>query len=299
MKFLVTGGAGFIGSHLCKELVKRKNEVIVVDNLHTGSLDNLKEIKDKIKFINKSCGEITSEEIGKIDGIFHLGIYSSSPMYRENKKLVGMVINDFINILELAKKRDTKIVFASSSSVYNNNPTPWKEEMNIKITDFYTEARYLMERLAKLYDELYNVKSVGLRLFSVYGPNEKSKGKYANLVSQFLWDMEKNKSPIVYGNGEQRRDFIYVDDVSNAFIRAMDYNKTDIFNVGTGKDYSLNELISMLNDLLGKNIKPKYIKNPIKNYVYKTKADTTKAKKLLNFEYTIDLKDGIKRLINI
>jgi len=299
MKFLVTGGAGFIGSHLCKELVKRKNEVIAVDNLHTGSLDNLKEIKDKIKFINKSCGEITSEEIRRIDGIFHLGIYSSSPMYRENKKLVGMAINDFINILELAKKRDVKVVFASSSSVYNNNPTPWKEEMNIKITDFYTEARYLMERLAKLYDELYNVKSVGLRLFSVYGPNEKSKGKYANLVSQFLWDMEKNKSPIVYGNGEQRRDFIYVDDVSNAFIRAMDYNKTDIFNVGTGKDYSLNELISMLNDLLGKNIKPKYIKNPIKNYVYKTKADTTKAKKLLNFEYTIDLKDGIKRLINI
>jgi len=124
MKFLVTGGAGFIGSHLCEELVKRKNEVIVVDNLHTGSLDNLKKIKDKIKFINKSCEEITSEEIGKIDSIFHLGIYSSSPMYRENKKLVGMVINDFINILELAKEK--KIGF------YKEDNGFWKSIETVK-----------------------------------------------------------------------------------------------------------------------------------------------------------------------
>ncbi|HEC92511.1 MAG TPA: NAD-dependent epimerase/dehydratase family protein, partial [Candidatus Atribacteria bacterium] len=112
-KFLVTGGAGFIGSNLVEKLVEN-NDVVVVDNLHTGSLENLKEFKNKVKFINKSCGEITSEDIGEIDGIFHIGIYSSSPMYKEDRSLVGKAINDFLTILELARREKCKIVFASS-----------------------------------------------------------------------------------------------------------------------------------------------------------------------------------------
>ena len=110
-KFLVTGGAGFIGSNLVEKLVEN-NDIVVVDNLHTGSLENLKEFE--IEFINKSCGEITLEDIGEIDGIFHIGIYSSSPMYREDRSLVGKAINDFLNILELARRENCKIVFASS-----------------------------------------------------------------------------------------------------------------------------------------------------------------------------------------
>ena len=297
MKFLVTGGAGFIGSNLVEELVKT-NEVIVVDNLHTGSLKNLKEFKNKIKFINKSCGEITSEEIGEIDGIFHLGIPSSSPMYKEDRSLVGKAINDFLNILELARRENCKIVFASSSSIYNGNPVPWKEDMDIKVTDFYTEARYAMERLADLYHQLHSVEWIGLRFFSVYGPKERYKGKYANLVSQFLWAMKKNETPVIYGDGEQRRDFIYVKDVVNACVLAMNSDKIGIFNVGTGKDYSLNELIDILNDTLEKNIEPKYVENPIKNYVQNTKANTEKAKKELGFEYKYSLKEGIEKLIS-
>ena len=295
MKFLVTGGAGFIGSNLVERLVEN-NRVVVVDNLHTGSLENLKEFE--IEFINKSCGEITLEDIGEIDGIFHIGIYSSSPMYKEDRSLVGKAINDFLNILELARRENCKIVFASSSSIYNGNPVPWREDMDIKVTDFYTEARYAMERLADLYHQLHGVEWIGLRFFSVYGPRERYKGKYANLVSQFLWAMKKNETPVIYGDGEQRRDFIYVKDVVNACVLAMNSDKIGIFNVGTGKDYSLNELIDILNNALGKDIEPKYVENPIKNYVQNTKADTEKAKKELGFEYKYSLKEGIEKLLS-
>ena len=296
-KFLVTGGAGFIGSNLVEKLVEN-NDIVVVDNLHTGSLENLKEFKNKVKFINKSCGEITSEDIGEIDGIFHIGIYSSSPMYKEDRSLVGKAINDFLNILELARRENCKLVFASSSSIYNGNPVPWREDMDIKVTDFYTEARYAMERLADLYHQLHGVEWIGLRFFSVYGPKERYKGKYANLVSQFLWAMKRNETPVIYGDGEQRRDFIYVKDVVNACVLAMNSDKIGIFNVGTGKDYSLNELIDILNDALGKDIEPKYVENPIKNYVQNTKADTEKAKKELGFEYKYSLKEGIEKLLS-
>jgi len=296
-KFLVTGGAGFIGSNLVEKLVEN-NDIVVVDNLHTGSLENLKEFKNKVEFINKSCGEITLEDIEEIDGIFHIGIYSSSPMYKEDRSLVGKAINDFLNILELARRENCKIVFASSSSIYNGNPIPWREDMEIKVTDFYTEARYSMERLADLYHQLYGIESIGLRFFSVYGPKEKYKGKYANLVSQFLWAMEKDEIPVIYGDGEQRRDLTYVKDIVDACILAMKSDKIGAFNVGTGKDYSLNELIDILNNVLGKDIKPKYIENPIKNYVQNTRADTEKAKKELEFEHKYSLKEGIEKLIS-
>jgi UDP-glucose 4-epimerase len=219
-------------------------------------------------------------------------------MYKEDPYLVGKTINEAIAIFEYARKNQCKIVYASTSSIYNRNPIPYKEDMPIHVTDYYTECRYAIERLARLYYDLYNVKSIGLRLFSVYGPREEHKGKYANIVSQFLWAMLKDQSPIIYGDGSQTRDFIYVSDVVNAFILAMFSNiDCDIFNVGTGKNYSFNEVINLLNKYLGKDIKPIYKPNPIKNYVYHTLADTTKAEKILGFKAKISLEEGIRNII--
>lgn len=296
MKFLVTGGAGFIGSHLVELLLKKGNDVVVVDNLHTGSRENLKAVEDKIEFINKSCGEITSIE--DIDGIFHLGIYSSSPMYRVDPSLVGKTVNDFLNMLRLAGEKNVKVVWASTSSIYNGNPPPWKEDMPIYVKDYYTEARYCMERLASLHHEWYGTETIGMRFFSVYGKKEEAKGKYANLVSQFLWQMKEGKSPALYGDGTQRRDLIYVNDVTRGILSAFNSKiNHDIFNVGTGKSYSLNELVEIINEVLGTEIRPAYVENPIKGYIHETLADTSKAKKLLKFEATIGLKEGIKKLI--
>lgn len=294
MLFVVTGGAGFIGSHLVKELLKRGEKVIVIDNLHTGSLENLRGLD--VRFIEGQARKIADIN-EKLNGIFHLGIYSSSPMYRENKGLIKEAIEDWIGVMEFARKQDIRVVLASSSSLYNGNPIPWKEDMRIIPTDFYTETRYVMERLARVYNEFYGLECVILRLFSVYGSKEEYKGRYANLVSQFLWSIRKNNPPIIFGDGSQTRDFVWVGDVVKAFLLGMEKEISyDVFNVGFGKNYSLNELVRVINRTLGKNVEPRYVPNPIKNYVMHTLADTSKAEQVLGFKARMKLEDGVKIL---
>jgi len=299
MKYAITGAAGFIGSNLVKDLIK-ENEVIVVDNLVSGDLENLADVMDKITFIQASAGDVLKmKQLEGIDGIFHLGTTASSIFFRDDRSLVGWAISDFISLLELAKRENCKMVYASTSSIYNGNQTPYKETQIIHVADFYSEVRYYFERICELYHSLYGVKSIGLRFFSVYGPGEKSKGDRANLVSQFLWSMQADQSPIIWGDGTQERDFIYVGDVVDSMKLAMLSDiGCDVFNVGNGKSYSLNELVLILNRLLKKNISIKYIKNPLKGRAYFAQyhlADTTKARDILGFTAKIPLEDGIRR----
>jgi len=295
LKIIVTGGCGFIGSNLVERLVKDGYSVVVFDNLHTGNLENIKGLD--VEFFNESYSKLT-DLVSEADVVFHLGIPSSSPMYKENPRLVGEAINDAIEIFEYAKKTGCKVVYASSSSIYNGNKIPYREDMPIYVTDFYTECRYAIERLAKLYNILYGVKSVGLRFFSIYGPKERYKGRYANIVSQFLWAMQKDEPPIIFGDGTQTRDFTHVYDVVDALILAWKKNfECEIFNVGTGVAHSFNEVVELINKILGKNIKPVYKPNPIKNYVYHTLADTTKAEKMLGFKAKISLEEGLVSLV--
>ncbi len=294
MAFIVTGGAGFIGSHLVEDLLKKGEKVTVIDNLHTGSLNNIKGMD--AEFVKGRSKEILSIN-KRVDGIYHLGIYSSSPMYKENRFLLGEAIEDFIAVMEFAKKHGTKVVLTSSSSIYNGSPTPWKEDADLAPSDFYTEGRIAMERIAAVYDKMYGTKCSIIRPFSVYGPREESKGKYANLVSQFLWDMKNDKSPVIYGDGTQARDFIWVEDIVKAFTLAMEKETIGAFNAGTGKSHSLNHVIKIKNKLLGKDIKPTYVPNDIKNYVKETLAHTEKSEKTLGFKAKVDLEEGIKRLV--
>ncbi|MFH2106155.1 MAG: NAD-dependent epimerase/dehydratase family protein [Candidatus Micrarchaeota archaeon] len=298
MKILVTGGAGFIGSNITERLVKEGHEVTVADNLHTGNKENLKNIEGKIKIIQCNAGDFQKHTNERFDVIVHNGTYSSTPMYKKDPLLTAKVIEEFIKILEYAKENKARIVWAATSSVYSGQKPPHREDMEVKITDFYTEGRYEMERLAQLYHILYGVKSIGLRYFSVYGPHEKSKKQYANLISQFMWDLQNNAQPVVYGDGSQTRDFTYVDDIVEANMLAI---KSDIefgiYNAGTGKSITIKEMIKLLNQKMNKNIEAKYIENPIKNYVQDTLADTSKAERELGFKYKIGLEEGIERLI--
>ena len=296
MKVLVTGGLGFIGSNIAERLVKEGHQVTIIDNMHTGSEDNIAAIKAKVKFVKGDAGEL-SRTGEKYDAIFHEGVYSSTPMYKSDPMLTARAIGDFISILEYAKTNGSKVVWASTSSIYNGNKPPHREDMPIFVTDFYSEARFEMERIAKLYNDLYGVISVGLRYFSVYGPHERSKGRYANLITQFLWDMKAGKSPLIFGDGKQMRDFTYVGDVVDANLLALKYQKTDVFNIGTGKSITLNEMVSLLNKKLKTNIAPQYKENPIKNYVQYTLADTKKAEALLGFKAKVSLEDGIVLLM--
>ncbi len=304
MKILVTGGLGFIGSNIAERLVRDGHEVSILDNLHTGSEENIASIRPKVKLVRGNAGEL--ERIGasggeiKFDLIFHDGVYSSTPMYKTNPLYTSMVIDDWIKVLEYCRKNSCKVVYASTSSLYNGQKPPHREDLPIAVTDFYSEARVAMERLALLYDRLYSIRSVGLRYFSVYGPHERSKKQYANLISQFLWDLHEGKQPVIYGDGLQTRDFTHVDDVVEANMLAMKYvnSKTNIFNVGTGKSITINDMLVILNKKLGTNLSAKYIVNPIKNYVEHTLADTTRASKELGFTAKVSLDAGIESLVS-
>jgi UDP-glucose 4-epimerase len=298
MRILVTGGAGFIGSNLVEELVKEHN-VIVIDNLHTGSLDNLKNVRDQITIINDSCNNLFRLTIPDVDIIFHFGIPSSSPMYRKDPFLMSDAINGTINLFEYAKDSSVqKVIFASSSSLYSGIRPPHREDMNIRVTDYYTEARFAIERIAKLYNVLHGIKSAGLRFFSVYGPHEEAKGTYANIITQFIWEMRKNRTPVIYGDGKQTRDFTYVKDIIQACKLMIDTDfNYDIYNVGTGRSHSFNDVVDILNDRLETSMQPVYIEMPIKNYVSHTLADIYKIKSLgYNPDYT--LIDGIDQLVS-
>ena len=295
LRVVVTGGCGFIGSNLVERLVKDGFSVAVFDNLHTGSLKNIEGLD--VEFFNEPYSKL-AEIVPEAEVVFHLGIPSSSPMYKRNPKLVGGAINDAIEVFEYAKKSGCKVVYASSSSIYNGNQVPYREDMPVYVTDYYTECRYAIERMAKLYNILFGVKSVGLRFFSIYGPKEEFKKQYANIVSQFLWSMRRDEQPVIFGDGTQTRDFTHVYDVVDALLLAWKKDfECEIFNVGTGVAHSFNEVVEILNKLLGKYIKPIYKPNPIKNYVYHTLADTTKAEQVLGFKAKVELEEGVRRTI--
>jgi UDP-glucose 4-epimerase len=296
MSTLVTGGAGFIGSNLVEELLAAGEEVVVLDNMHTGSPGNLEGLKGSLKLIKASCNDLPGLELHP-EKIYHLGIPSSSPMYKNNPYLVGEAINGFTAVFELAQKCGARVVYASSSSLYNGLVPPHREDMTIRVSDYYTEARLAMERIAELYRGLYGISSAGMRFFSVYGPKEDSKKQYANMVTQFMWQLQKKETPVIFGDGTQTRDFTNVRDVVRALQLAMQSDYHGILNVGTGTAHSFNDVIDILNQQLGTSIAPSYTANPIKNYVQHTLAHTQKTEKDIGFRAEVSLEAGLKELI--
>ena len=287
--YIVTGGAGFIGSNLVNELVGQGEKVFVVDNLSTGSESNLKGVE-----LAGFCNSITDTLLNTMDveGIFHLGMPSSSPLYDRDPFLVSRTTKEFILLQEYLKSNKVKMVLSSTSSLYNGNPLPWKEGMPIHVTSYYSEARCYLERLAELYNQLFSTQTVILRLFSVYGPGEDSKMVFANLITQLIWAKKKGEPFPVYGDGEQTRDVVFVSDVVDAFIRAMRSNVAfDVFNVGTGVNNSVNKLA----ELIGADIQ--HIPNPLANYVQSQLADATKISDSLGWKPVVSIEEGIKCLL--
>ncbi len=303
LKIVVTGGAGFIGSNLVHQLVADGHEVIAIDNFLLGSMDNLKGLEDKIKFLEgdiRNSG-FMNDALKGADVVFNEAAASASPMFMKDlRDAVSVNVDGFINVLDAMRKNNVKkLVYASSSSIYGNAKELLSEDMVTEIPNFYAVTKKFNEDLSRVYSNQYGIDCIGLRYMSVYGPREEAKAGLANLASQFLWGMQNNERPILYGDGSQSRDFTYVKDIVNANILAMNSDiKWDIFNVGTGKVTSLNELVAILNKLLGKSIEPTYVENKVKGYIAYQQGDTAKAKDKLGFEAKYTLEQGLEEMIS-
>jgi len=289
MKCLVTGGAGFIGSNLALELEKQGHEVIVADNLSTGTKDNLKGFKGKTLEIDISRPFQINEPL---DIIFHQAAITD-PRFNDDEEMERSNIEGFKNIIDLAKKNDAKLIYASTANLYGNGPTPMEESQKKEIITAYGASKLNMDITAQeLKDQMH---IVGLRYFNVFGPREAHKGRPASMVYHLAKQIKANKKPRLFKHGEQKRDHIYVKDAVEATLKAIDA-PSGIYNIGTGITTTFNELIKVLNEVLGTNLEIEYFESPydIKTYQANTQADTTLAEAKLKWKAKWTLKDGIK-----
>jgi len=301
-KILVTGGAGFIGSNFCN-INKSKYEITALDNLFLGDEDNLEKGTRFIK--GDACNMEDLDKVGKVDYIVHLAGTSSAPMFMGDNFINAYInaIKSFVTVLEWGKKNAVKkVLYASTSSLYGNNPMPLTENQQVTPVNHYAVTKRLYEHSSKCYNKVYpEMDILGFRFMSVYGPNEEAKGIYANLISQFCWDIGRDLSPVIYGDGMQTRDFTNVRDVVQGLTLAIETEKklgADVFNIGTGKATSINDIVKALNLAFSKDIKPRHIENPVKeDYIQGQHADISKIKEVLSYEPKVLLEDGIKEQV--
>ncbi len=296
MKYVVTGGAGFIGNNIVKLLVKKDHNVDIIDNLHTGKKEILKEIIDKVNFYQIDIRN--KEELEKIvkncDGVFHQAALTSVPeSFEKPKEYNDVNVIGTKNIFEIANREKIRVVYASSSSIYGNTTQiPIKERFERKPINPYGQTKLDDEVLAEKFEEL---SVIGLRYFNVYGVGQNI--SYAGVITKFL-EQIKNKKPLtINGNGNQIRDFIQVKDIAKANLAAMESNvKKSFFNVGTGISTSINDLAKMMINL--SNNENKIIHGPeLKGDVERSQADTELIKKSINWNHEIKLKEGLTELI--
>ena len=294
MKFAVTGGAGFIGSNIVKNLIKNGHSVKVIDNLHTGSKKNLNGYLNDLDFCEvdiRNYNELKRNLKG-VDGVFHeeaLTIVQES--YLKRDEYFDVNVKGTENIFNIAKEQNFKIVYASSSSIYGDTKTiPIKEEFPRKPINPYGQTKLEDEFLAeKILEE--NIDVIGLRYFNVYGKGQN--GTYAGVITKFINKLKENKSPEIFGDGSQIRDFIYVKDVADANLSAMKSNiKNGFFNIGTGKTTSIKELAYMMIKIFDKEFEPIFL-DPLKGDVKKSQADINHTKNKINWKYKIELNDGL------
>ncbi len=295
VKFAVTGGAGFVGNYLVKRLIKENHDVIVIDSLYRGKLENLKEVSDKIQFekIDIRNFDVMRTIIRNTDGVFHeAALTDVQESFTKQDEYADVNVKGTENIFKIAKEFGIKVVYASSSSVYGNpKKTPIKEDSKRAPINPYGNTKLEDEFLAERYTN-DGVSIIGLRYFNIYGRGQT--GSYAGVITKFINNLKEKKWPIIFGNGEQKRDFIFVEDVAKANIAAMKSNiKSGFFNVGTGITTSIKQLAEQMIVLSGLKLEPKYEK-PLAGDVFTSQADTSLTKKLFNWEYQTKLNDGLK-----
>jgi len=297
MNFAVTGGTGFIGSHLVKHLVSDGHSVSVIDNLFRGRLSNLDRVQDKVHFVKLDIldYEDLRNNLQNVDGIFHQAALTSVPeSYQKEDEYKKVNITGTENIFKIAKEFKIKVVYASSSSIYGDiNNVPITEDFEREPINPYGLTKLEDEYLAEKYSKS-GTRIIGLRYFNVYGLGQTL--DYAGVITKFLENISAGKPPIIYGDGSQVRDFIFVKDVARANLSAMNSSiDHGFFNVGTGIVISIKDLAYLMIKISGKDLEPIFDKLP-EGDVKNSQADITLAKNLLNWEYVTKLEDGLSTL---
>ena len=298
MRYVVTGGAGFIGSNIVKLLVKNDHEVDIIDNLHTGNKNKIKEVIDKVNFFKIDIRDKNSLEeiIKKSNGVFHEAALTAVPeSFEKPQEYHDVNVIGTKNIFEIAQKENIRAVYASSSSIYGDvKNTPIKENAYRKPINPYGQTKlddeFLAEKLSK-----NNVSIIGLRYFNVYGIGQT--GSYAGVITKFLENIKNQKPFIVNGNGNQIRDFIHVKDVAQANVAAMESEtKNGFFNIGTEIPISINDLAKLMIEL--SNHKHEIIHGPqLEGDIEISQADMDFTNKSFNWSHKINLKEGLRDLI--
>lgn len=293
MKYIITGGAGFIGSHIA-EAIAGSHDVIIIDNYSSGKAENLARFSDKVQFIAGSITDLPllRDVFSGADGIFHLGAIASvarsvdDPVATHQTNLTGT-----LNVLLAARDCGVKkVVFSSSSAVYGDEPTlPKREDMPPVPLSPYAVSKLAGEYYCSVFNELFDLKTVSLRYFNVYGPRQDPQSEYAAVIPKFITRLLHHQAPLIFGDGKQTRDFVYVRDVVQANLLAMQGSTTGTFNIGSGERIDLNTLARTLADLMEADIPPVFEK-PRSGDIRDSVSDITAAKKSLGYrtEYSLD-----------
>jgi len=299
MKILVTGGAGFIGSHIVEYLIQRGDDVVVLDDLSNGKMQNLSKVSNNINFVNGDVRDykLVEQLVKDVDGVFHEAALVSVPeSFKMQNEYFDVNVNGTENILKLAKEYGFKIVYASSSSVYGNpKSVPIKEDDDKSPLNPYAKTKLEDELLVEKYSEM-DVHVIGLRYFNVFGRRQSK--EYAGVIKLFLEKIQQNQAPIINGDGLQTRDFVYVEDVVKANILAMDSNiKFKFFNVGTGFSISILDLANVCIEASGLSLKP--VHGPeLPGDILESKADLELIKKSLVWKPITKLEDWLVQVIS-
>jgi UDP-glucose 4-epimerase len=296
-RVLVTGGAGFVGSNLANHLAV-DNEVVVVDDCYLGTPENL---DDGVEFFETSV--LDDDLPTDVDVLFHLAALSSYAMHEDDPVRGARVnVEGFVNTVDQARADgcDT-VVYASTSSIYGTRTEPSPEDLPVAVDTGYEASKMARERYAEYFHNHYGLSLAGLRYFSVYqgyGGAEEHKGEYANVVAQFADDLAAGRSPKLYGDGTQTRDFTHVSDVVRGTELAADHGLDGVYNLGTGQAYSFNTVVEMINAELGTDVDPAYVENPIPEdvYVHDTCADSSRMEAATGWTPEVDFEEGVRRV---
>lgn len=302
-KYLVTGGAGFIGSHIATALVERGDEVVILDNLLTGTRDNLAHLGDQVELVEASIldREPLEDAMKGVDVVYHQAALASVPWSVEKPLDTNSVcVTGTVNVLDAARQADVRrVVFAGSSSAYGDQPKPSKQETDV--TDPlspYAAAKLAGEAYCKAFTKTYGLETVVLRYFNVFGTRQDPNSQYSAVIPIFVSKMVAGERPTVYGDGQQSRDFVYIENVVQCNLAAAEAPDAPghIINVGCGLQFTLLQLVDAINETLGTSIEPIF-EEARAGDVRESLADISVAHSVLGYEPKVDFREGLRRSI--